>query len=114
MLFAWNGTSYAFISDILGVGGMGYMVAPGEYSAPRPHENFLMPDGSLQPHNGRFVLKIGEPMEEAAYIDAVRLVAYDLPPGFDMVLDERMGILGPQPSGQTIYFTKEQITDKQP
>ena len=107
VLFAWDGTQYRFISDILGVGGIGYMVAPGEYSSPRPHENFLMPEGSLVAENGHFVIKIGEPMEEVAYIDAVRLVAYDLPPGWDMVLDERMGILGPQPTGESLYYMKE-------
>jgi hypothetical protein len=46
-------------------------------------------------------------MEEVAYLDAVRLVAWDLPPGWRMVLDERMGVLGPEPSGRARFFHRE-------
>jgi hypothetical protein len=50
------------------------------------------------------VLKLAEPMEEACYIDAVRLVQYDLPPEWSMTLDERLGILGPQPTGAPRFY----------
>ncbi len=107
VLFAWDGEKYAFITDFLGVGGMGYAVAPGEYAEPRPWENLLMPDGVLQEKQGRYVLKFTEPMEEAAYIDAARLLSYDLPPGWRMVLDERMGIAGPAPTGKPRFYRHE-------
>ena len=45
------------------------------------------PKSALQPKDGRDALKVGEPMEENAYIDAARLAVYDLPPGWQMVLD---------------------------
>ncbi len=106
LLFAWDGQRHAFVSDFLGVGGLGYLVAPGEYAPPRPWENFLMPPGLLQPKDGRYVLKVAEPMEEAAYIDALRLVAYDLPPGWQMALDERMQIGEPKVSGQPFYYRR--------
>ena len=105
VLFAWNGTEYAFVSDFLGVGGLGYAVGPGEYATPRPRENFLMPDGSLQAKDDRYELKIAEPMEENAYLDAARLAIYDLPPGWQMVLDERMGIAGPEPTGEALFLS---------
>ena len=104
VLFAYNGRKFEFVSDVLGVGGVGFMVAPGEYAPTRPWENFLMPDGVLAPLDGQYALKIGEPMQEACYLDAVRLVAYDLPPGWSMVLDERMGILGPDPTGEPRFY----------
>ena len=107
VLFVWDGEKFEFVSDLLGVGGMGYMVAPGEYAPPRPWENFALPLGMLQPRNGRYLIKVGEPMEEACYLDAARLVAYDLPPGWKMTLDERMGILGPEPTGAPIYYRTE-------
>jgi tetratricopeptide (TPR) repeat protein len=99
VLFAWNGKTFEFVSDFLGVGGIGYAIAPGQYSEPRPWENFMLPQGLLQPRNGRLILKLTEPMEETTYLDAVRLRAYDLPPGWSMTLDERMGIGEPFPSG---------------
>jgi len=107
VLFAWNGVEYAFISDILGVGGIGYAVGPGEYSEPRPWENFLMPEGIPVAQGGRLVVKITEPMEEATYLDAARLVVYDLPPGWSMALDERMAISDPELTGEPLYYRRE-------
>jgi hypothetical protein len=107
VLFAWNGVNYAFISDILGVGGMGYAVGPGEYGEPRPWENFLMPQGVPAARDGLLAIKITEPMEEATYLDAARLVAYDLPPGWTMALDERMAIAGPEVTGKPVFFRSQ-------
>jgi tetratricopeptide (TPR) repeat protein len=109
VLFVWDGEHYAFVSDLLGVGGLGYFLEPGVYAPARPRENFLLPAGLAVPREGRYVLKIGEPMEEAAYLDAARLVAYDLPPGWDMVLDERMGIAGPEPTGEAVFFRTRRL-----
>ena len=109
VLFAWDGKGFAFVTDLLGVGGIGYAIGPGEYATPRPWENLLLPEGALEPKDGRLVLKLTEPMEEAAYIDSVRLVAWDLPPGWDMVVDERMGISDPEPTGEPLFFRREVI-----
>ena len=107
VLFAWNGEQYQFVSDFLGVGGIGFAVGRGEYAQPRPWENFQLPEGLLQPSNGRYLLKLTEPMEEAAYLDSVRLVLYDLPPGWHMVLDERMSVQGPEPTGEPRFYRNE-------
>ncbi len=107
VLFGFNGERFEFISDLLGVGGIGYMVAPGEYSTPRPRESFLLPPETLKPAGGRYLLKLGEPMEEACYLDAAALVAHDLPDGWNVVLDERMGIMGPEPTGAPRYYRTE-------
>jgi hypothetical protein len=112
LLFAWDGRRHAFVSDFLGVGGLGYLLAPGEYAPPRPWENFLFPPDLLQPRDGRYVIKVAEPMEEAAYFDALRLVAYDLPPGWEIALDERMQIGGPNVSGQPFYYRRAVLPEK--
>jgi len=104
VLFGWDGEHFEFVTDFLGVGGMGYAVGPGEYAEPRPWENVLLPQGSIRPRDGRILLKLTEPMEEAAYIDAVRMVAYDLPPEWHMTLDERMHILGAPPTGRPVVY----------
>jgi len=103
VLFSWDGKAWVFVSDLLGVGGIGYALGPGEYNVSRPWERFMMPPTSLAPRDGRLVLKLGEPMEELTYLDAARLVAYDLPPGWLMTVDERMAILGPEPTGAPIF-----------
>jgi len=105
VLFAWNGSEYGFVSDILGTGGIGFAVGPGEYATPDPTERFLFPEGSIVPKDGVFSIKIGEPMEEVAYFDRIALFAYDLPEGWDMTLDERMHTgTGPAPTGDAVYF----------
>lgn len=109
VIFAWNGTKYEFITDALGVGGMGYMVAPGEYAPPRPWENLTIASRHLQPKSGRYIIKLGEPMEEACYLDSASLVAYDLPPGWKMTLDERMNIAGSEPTGEPVFYREEML-----
>ena len=100
LLFAWDGTRFGFVSDLLSGGGLGYLVASGSYASPDPVENFLMPEGSLVEHNGRLMLKLTEPMPELTYLDRVGLVAYDLPPGWHMTLDARLAVHGPSPTGE--------------
>jgi len=109
VVFAWNGSRFEFVSDILGVGGIGYALGPGEYARPRPWERLLLPEDSLKPKGDRLVVKVHEPMEEVTYLDALSLVAYDLPPGWAMGLDERMGISGPEPTGRSFFFRTQVI-----
>ena len=105
VLFAWNGEEYSFVSDILGTGGIGFALAPGEYATPDPTESFLFPEGSLAPRDEKLSVRIGEPMEEVAYFDRLSMLAYDLPPGWSMTLDERMHTGGPhEPTGEAIYY----------
>jgi len=104
VLFAWDGERYRFITDLLGVGGIGYMTAPGEYAPSRPWENLLLPADAIQPRDGQYILKLDEPMEEACYVDAARLIAYDLPPGWNMTVDDRMNIAGPEPTGAPMFY----------
>jgi Tfp pilus assembly protein PilF len=112
VVFAWNGMGYTFVTDILGVGGLGYLIAPGHYAPPRPWENLLLPKDLLQPREGRYVVKITEPMEETAYVDSVKLVAFDLPLGWDIAIDERMQIGPPNVTGRPLFFRRETLPDK--
>lgn len=107
VLFAWNGNEYAFVTDCLGVGGIGFLAAPGEFVPPRPWENLLLPEGLLKPLAGRYVVKLCEPMEEACYLDSASLVSWDLPPDWMMTLDERMGVSAPEPTGQPRFYRRQ-------
>ena len=106
VIFAWDGESWRFVSDVLGVGGLGFFVSPGEYGEPRPYEKFLLDDGILVESNGRYLIKLTEPMEENAYLDAAYIHVYDLPEGWSLVMDERMGILGKQVTGRPITYRR--------
>ena len=116
VIFAWDGERHAFVTDCLGVGGIGYLAAlrrgtdgmpVPEYAPPRPWERVLLGmDGALAPRDGAYEVRLGEPMEEACYLDAARLEAIDVPEGWEVVLDERMGIGGPAPTGEPRFFRR--------
>lgn len=107
VIFAWNGHEHAFVTDCLGVGGLGYLLEPGVYAPPRPWEHVLLGPGTLGVSSGEYRLKLAEPMEEACWIDGARLIAWDLPPGWSMGLDERMGLADPQPTGAPVFWRTE-------
>jgi Tfp pilus assembly protein PilF len=109
LLFVWDGEKYAFVTDLLGVGGMGFNIGNGDYPPPDPTENLLLPEGLAKPRDGCIALKLHEPMEEVTYLDYAQLAVYDLPPGWQMVLDERFGASDPQPTGEPIYYREEQL-----
>lgn len=106
VVFAWDGHSYRFVADVLGVGGLGFFVSPGVSAPPRPFEGYLLDAGMLAERRGRYHVKLTEPMEESAYLDAARVLVYDLPADWSMVLDERMGIAGPVVSGRAIFYRR--------
>jgi hypothetical protein len=108
-LFAWDGTRFRFVTDVLGTGGIGFFERPGVYSAPFPQENVLLPTGAAAPADGAYRLKLAEPMEEVTYLDRASLVAYDLPPGWRMALDERKAIAGPMPTGTPLFYREERL-----
>jgi tetratricopeptide (TPR) repeat protein len=109
VLFTWDGAGFRFVTDILGVGGIGFLERPGVYSPPHPHERVLLPDAALAARDGRYQLVLGEPMEEVAYLDHAELAVYDLPPGWQMTLDERKAIAGPVPTGAPIFYRHERL-----
>ena len=109
VFFVWDGTQFAFVSDILGGAALGYLVAPDAYAPPRPVESYLLPGDAIAPKDGRYVVKLGEPMEENVYLDAARLTVYDLPDGWAMALDERLAVGGAPATGEPIYFREAQV-----
>lgn len=104
VLFAWNGEAFEFVSDVLGGAALGYLDAPGRYAPPRPAEGFLLDATELAARDGRYALKLGEPMEENVYLDSARLTVYDVHEGWEIVLDERLGVNGSPPTGRAIAF----------
>src|SRR5262249_24779643 len=68
-----NGRRFVGIGDLLGGGGLGYLIAPGIYSQPDRDEAVAISDRQLQPEDGIFRLSVTEPMDEVAYLDHLRL-----------------------------------------
>lgn len=102
VLFTWNGSRFEFVTDFAGVGGLGYFTAPGEYAKPEPTEFIKIEGAQLVPRDGAYELRITEPMEEAAYVDQLELLAIDHPADSLVFPDERLVITGPPATRELI------------
>ncbi|MGE0190815.1 MAG: FG-GAP-like repeat-containing protein [Planctomycetota bacterium] len=91
VLFTWDGTSWRYVTDFLGTGGVGFLLEPGVYAPADPTEDVWIPPGALVEDGGLLKLRVLEPLEEVTWLDQLQLVAYDHPAGTEIWLDERFG-----------------------
>jgi Flp pilus assembly protein TadD len=101
-LFAWNGSKFTFISDVIGAGVVGHWISPGERNTPDPDEWIKIDGSQLKESNGKLSFRFGEPMEEVNFVDQVRLVAIDHPQGTQVFPNERFLSEEPFASTKTI------------
>ena len=97
-LFAWNGSRYNFVADVIGAAVIGHWVSPTRHNIPDPDEWIKVDGDQLRERNGLFSLRFGEPMEEVNFVDQVRLVAIDHPSGTAVFPNE--GFLSEPPFAQ--------------
>jgi Flp pilus assembly protein TadD len=106
VLFAWNGERFQLVTDFAGVGGLGYYSAPGVYAPPQVLEHVKIEPGQLRPRQGFYELRVHEPMEEAAYVDQLELLAIDHPAAHPVFPDERLAIGGPAPTHELLVVDR--------
>ena len=102
VLFAWDGTKYDFVSDVIGAGVVGHWISPTSRNQPDSDEWTRIDGSMLRARNGQFSVRFGEPMEEINYIDNLRLMAVDHPANTDVYPDERFLTEPPFASGKTV------------
>ncbi|MDG2148073.1 MAG: FG-GAP-like repeat-containing protein [Planctomycetota bacterium] len=88
-LYAWNGETYGFITDVLGGTPLGLPMAPGMLVPPDHDEFVLLRTDQLVPRNGVYELQITEELREVTYLDRVRLDVIDHPPETEAHPNER-------------------------
>ncbi len=114
-LFVWNGERYEFVADMLGAGVVGHWVGPGQRDVPRPVEWIKIdrgiirekesqsprPSGAWTGHplssDKTLSFRFMEPLEEAVYLDQVRLLAVDHPSDVDVYPNEYFASSPPYP-----------------
>jgi hypothetical protein len=94
-LYAWNGREFAFITDFMGGGEMGYWEGPGEYNHPDPDEYVRLSDEQLRPRDGRLELRVTNELEEALFVDRLSLLAIAHPSDVEIYPDEGMRLPAP-------------------
>jgi hypothetical protein len=96
-LFAWNGERYEFIADMLGAGVVGHWVGPGQRDIPRPVEFIKIKRDAVREKDGKLSFRFMEPLEEAVYLDQVRLMAVDHPANVEVYPNEYFASNPPYP-----------------
>ena len=102
LLFAWDGTRYRFIADMIGAGVLGHWVGPGERNIPDSTEYIKVNGELVRPRNGLLSFRFMEPMEEVVYLDQARLLAIDHPADLEVYPNEYFASNPPFPEFKVI------------
>jgi Tfp pilus assembly protein PilF len=89
MIFAWNGTRFEFITDVLGVAPLGASNGEGQFFPVQHREHIFIPGETLQPRDGRYEIRITEELREVSYLDKVQLIAVDHKAGEDLFTNDK-------------------------
>ncbi|HEV2862259.1 MAG TPA: FG-GAP-like repeat-containing protein [Pyrinomonadaceae bacterium] len=89
-LYTWNGERFEFVTDFMGGGEMGGLVAPGLYNTPDPDEFVRISGDQLKPKDGRYELRVTNELEEALFVDRLELLTVAHPEGVEVYPDEGM------------------------
>jgi len=89
MIFAWNGKTFEFITDVLGVAPLGASSGDGSFF-PVDHQEYIqIPAESLAIGDGRYEIRITEELREVSYLDAIHLIAVDHPAEWEVFTNEK-------------------------
>ncbi len=109
VLFAWNGSRYQFVTDVIGAAVIGHWVSPVARNVADPDEWVKVDGNLLKARNGNMSVRFAEPMEEVNYIDQVRMVAVDHPVGTEVFPNEGFLNEPPFPTEKTIVSTAAHV-----
>jgi tetratricopeptide (TPR) repeat protein len=102
-LFVWDGQRYQLVADMLGDGVIGHWVGPGQRNIPRPTEYVKIDRSLIREKNGKLSFRFMEPLEEAVYLDQVKLLAVDHPADLDVFPNEYFASNPPFPAFKVVF-----------
>lgn len=84
-LFAWDGTRFRFVTDLLGAAPLGLRLSDTRFIDADPVEIVRIGDeATFPPRAGRHVLQITEELREVFYLDEAKLMVVDHPAGTEV------------------------------
>ena len=101
-LFVWNGERYELVADMLGAGVVGHWVGQGQRDVPRPVEYIKIDRNAIREKDGKLSFRFMEPLEEAVYLDQVRVLAVDHPADLDVYPNEYFASNPPYPEFKVV------------
>ncbi|HZS06365.1 MAG TPA: FG-GAP-like repeat-containing protein [Blastocatellia bacterium] len=90
LLYAWNGSEYAFVTDFLGGCAIGAREPGNTWSIPDTDEYVRVTGEQLRPRDGVYSLRMNNQLEEVIFFDAVKLLAVDHPAETDIYPNEKL------------------------
>jgi tetratricopeptide (TPR) repeat protein len=102
-LFVWDGHEYKFVADMIGAGVVGHWVGPGQRNIPRPTEYVKIDRDVIREKDGKLSFRFMEPLEEAVYLDQVKLLAVDHPADLDVYPNEYFASNPPYPEFKVVF-----------
>jgi hypothetical protein len=108
MIFAWNGSSFQFITDVLGVAPLGASNGDGQYFPVNHREYIQIPSSALRRRNGAYEIRITEELREVSYLDKIQLIALDHPTGEEIFTNDKFK--GPPFPRFHLYGVKHKIS----
>src|SRR6202167_4203222 len=101
-LFVWNGERYELVGDMLGAGVVGHWVGAGQRDIPRPVEYIKIDRDAIREKDGKLSFRFMEPLEEAVYLDQVRVLAIDHPADLEVYPNEYFASNPPYPEFKVV------------
>ncbi len=90
MLYAWDGTGYRFVTDLMWPSPLGMVMDDGRQAFPDAAQDYVRVRGDqLRARDGVYSLRITEELWEAIYLDEARLMAVDHPAEAEVYVNER-------------------------
>jgi tetratricopeptide (TPR) repeat protein len=104
ILYAWNGSEYAFVTDFLGGSAIGART-PSGWNYPDTDEYVRVTGEQLRERDGKLSLRMNNQLEEVIFFDAVKLLAVDHPADTDIYPNEKL-LPGPPYTPFAIHSVK--------
>ena len=102
-LYVWNGKTFEYVTDVLGVAPLGELLPDGSTIKPYPEELVRLPEG-LRDQKGMYVFQLTDELREVDYFDQVRMIAVDHPPSEQVLSNE---IFSTTPASPALYTVRE-------
>jgi len=112
-VYAWDGTRFRFVTDILGAAPLGLPVAEGRYIEADPEELVWIGNEQTFPaKDGTYQLQITEELREVLYLDEAKLVVVDHEPGTEVHSTDKLRPSKPFPPGGLLTLHNEHPLQK--
>ena len=107
-LFAWDGTRFRFVTDILGAAPLGLPMTEGRYIDADPEEFvWIGNELTFPPRAGSYEVRITEELREVLYLDEAKLVVVEHEPGTEVHPTDKLLPGKPFPSGTLMTLHQE-------